>query len=195
MALSVTSSPAMSCLFGLKCALAGTLTVGVPLLALQQRAAGTSHHSSTLGLLLIVVAGAPKWIAPIVYVPFTLFLVLFATFFVVELRYAREPVLPPALVYMKVPMLVGTASFMVSMCNFAVMYNLPTWFQTVMLTSAGEAGERTIHITPRRPLLRPELGRCSPHPERNLLVHGIDLCRVSRRRLRGCCLADVTIAG
>ena len=60
---------------------------------------------------------------------------------VIELNFAAEPVLPPALVYMKVPVLVGIASFMVSMCNFAVMYNLPTWFQTVMLTSAGEAGE------------------------------------------------------
>ena len=79
---------------------------------------------------------------------------LFVTFFVVEINYASEPVLPPALVKMKVPMLVGIASFMVSMCNFAVMYNLPTWFQTVMLTSAGEAGalcerlDRSLQLTP-----------------------------------------------
>ena len=66
---------------------------------------------------------------------------LSVAFFVIETKYASEPVLPPMLVKMQVPMLVGLASFMVSMCNFAVMYNLPTWFQTVMLTSAGEAGE------------------------------------------------------
>lgn len=67
-------------------------------------------------------------------------MLLFVTFIVVEMCYAAEPVLPPLLVKQKVPMLVGTASFMVSMCNFAVMYNFPTWFQTVKLTSASEAG-------------------------------------------------------
>lgn len=70
--------------------------------------------------------------------------VLFVAFVVIELKFAAEPVLPPSLVYMKVPMLVGMASFMVSMCNFAIMYNLPTWFQTVMLTSASEAGAHLI---------------------------------------------------
>ena len=67
-------------------------------------------------------------------------MLLFVTFIVVELYHAAEPILPPLLVKQKVPMLVGTASLMVSMCNFAVMYNFPTWFQTVMLTSASEAG-------------------------------------------------------
>ena len=71
----------------------------------------------------------------------TFSIALFVCFVLVELRYGTEPILPPALVGAKVPMLVGGASFMVSMCNFAIMYNLPTWFQTVMLTSASEAGK------------------------------------------------------
>ena len=83
-----------------------------------------------------------QWSSPLVFTTFAAAIVLAVAFFVIEIKYAREPILPPALVQMRVPMLVGTASFMVSMCNFAIMYNLPTWFQTVMLTSAGEAGER-----------------------------------------------------
>ena len=79
-----------------------------------------------------------------VCIPFMTAMVLFVTFIVIEIKYAKEPVLPPMLVKQKVPMLVGTASFMVSMCNFAIMYNLPTWFQTVMLTTAGEAGAHLI---------------------------------------------------
>ncbi|KIP04574.1 hypothetical protein PHLGIDRAFT_56996, partial [Phlebiopsis gigantea 11061_1 CR5-6] len=81
------------------------------------------------------------WSSPAVYAPLAASLVLAGAFVVIEIGCAREPMLPPMLVRMKVPMLVGLASFMVSMCNFAVMYNLPTWFQTVMLTSAGEAGK------------------------------------------------------
>lgn len=84
------------------------------------------------------------WSSPLVYMTFATSIVLAVAFFVVEIKYASEPILPPSLVKMKVPMLVGTASFMVSMCNFAIMYNLPTWFQTVMLTSAGEAGAHLI---------------------------------------------------
>ena len=84
-----------------------------------------------------------QWASPTVYISLTLAIILLICFVVVELRFAAEPMLPPTLLTMKVPMLVGPASFMVSMCNFAVMYNLPTWFQTVMLTSASEAGMRS----------------------------------------------------
>lgn len=76
-----------------------------------------------------------------VYISLILAIILLACFITVEMCFATEPVLPPLLVRQKVPMLVGSASFMVSMCNFAVMYNIPTWFQTVKLTSASEAGE------------------------------------------------------
>ena len=51
-----------------------------------------------------------------------------------------EPVLAPFLLKQKIPVLVGISNFLVATCNFTVMYNFPTWFQTVMLTSASEAG-------------------------------------------------------
>ncbi|GJE88138.1 MFS general substrate transporter [Phanerochaete sordida] len=102
---------------------------------------------SVLSLLVFLTArysNEQPWSSPLVFLTFTGAIVLAVAFFVIEIKYAREPILPPALVQMRVPMLVGTASFMVSMCNFAIMYNLPTWFQTVMLTSAGEAGAHLI---------------------------------------------------
>ena len=58
----------------------------------------------------------------------------------VELYVAPEPVLAPFLLQQKIPVLVGVSNFLVATCNFTVMYNFPTWFQTVMLTSASEAG-------------------------------------------------------
>lgn len=63
-------------------------------------------------------------------------------FIYIELRVAPEPVLAPFLLRQKIPVLVGISNFLVAMCNFTVMYNFPMWFQTVLLTSASEAGER-----------------------------------------------------
>ena len=58
----------------------------------------------------------------------------------VELRLAPEPILAPFLLRERIPVLVGVSNFCVATCNFTVMYNFPTWFQTVLLTSASEAG-------------------------------------------------------
>lgn len=65
-------------------------------------------------------------------------------FVLVELYVAPEPVLAPFLLKEKIPVQVGISNFLVAMCNFSVMYNFPTWFQTVMLTSASEAGAHLI---------------------------------------------------
>lgn len=67
--------------------------------------------------------------------------VAFALLFVyIELRVAPEPILAPFLLKERIPVLVGVSNFLVATCNFTVMYNFPTWFQTVLLTSASEAG-------------------------------------------------------
>ncbi|KAL7282876.1 hypothetical protein ACG7TL_002290 [Trametes sanguinea] len=84
------------------------------------------------------------WSAPTVYVPLAL-AVCFALLFVyVELRIAPEPILAPFLLREKIPVLIGISNFLVAVSNFTVMYNFPTWFQTVMLTSASEAGAHLI---------------------------------------------------
>ena len=71
--------------------------------------------------------------------------VFFVLFVWIELKIAPEPVLPPFLLKQKIPVLVGISNFLVATCNFSVMYNFPTWFQTVLLTSASEAGKHTAH--------------------------------------------------
>ncbi|KAI0355184.1 vacuolar amino acid permease [Trametes cingulata] len=84
------------------------------------------------------------WSSPTVYVPLTLAFVFALLFIYVELRVAPEPILAPFLLREKIPVLVGISNFLVALCNFTVMYNFPTWFQTVMLTSASEAGAHLI---------------------------------------------------
>lgn len=79
---------------------------------------------------------------PAVYVPSALSVAFFIAFVYVEIYVAPEPVLPPFMLRKKIPVLVGISNFFVATCNFAVQYNFPTWFQTVMLTSATEAGEK-----------------------------------------------------
>jgi hypothetical protein len=69
----------------------------------------------------------------------------FLLFLVIELKLAVEPVLTPFLLKQKIPVLVGVSNFLVAFCNFSVMYFFPTWFQTVMLTSASIAG---LHLLP-----------------------------------------------
>ncbi|CDO71943.1 hypothetical protein BN946_scf184940.g90 [Trametes cinnabarina] len=84
------------------------------------------------------------WSSPTVYVPLAL-AVFFALLFVyVELCIAPEPILAPFLLREKIPVLIGMSNFLVAVSNFTVMYNFPTWFQTVMLTSASEAGAHLI---------------------------------------------------
>ncbi|TFY60038.1 hypothetical protein EVJ58_g5395 [Rhodofomes roseus] len=84
------------------------------------------------------------WSSPSVFVPLILTGVFAVAFVVFELHVAVEPVLAPALLKQKIPVLVGISNFLVATCNFMVNYNFPTWFQTVMLTSASEAGAHLI---------------------------------------------------
>jgi hypothetical protein len=66
---------------------------------------------------------------------------LFATFFIlIEVYIAVEPVFPISLLKEKVPVLVGFSNALVAVTNLSVTYYFPTWFQTVMLSSASTAG-------------------------------------------------------
>ena len=57
---------------------------------------------------------------------------------------AIEPILPPQFLTQKVPILVGCSNALVAVCNLSVTYYFPTWFQTVMLSSASTAGTLSI---------------------------------------------------
>jgi len=84
------------------------------------------------------------WSSPSVFVPVILAVVFAVAFVIFELYIAPEPVLAPSLLKQRIPVLVGISNFLVATCNFTVMYNFPTWFQTVLLTSASEAGAHLI---------------------------------------------------
>ncbi|KAI0806672.1 MFS general substrate transporter [Fomes fomentarius] len=84
------------------------------------------------------------WDSPTVYGPFASAIVFAILFVVVELKVAPEPILAPFLLREKIPVIVGISNFLVATCNFTIMYNFPTWFQTVLLTSASEAGAHLI---------------------------------------------------
>ncbi|KAI8974212.1 vacuolar amino acid permease [Trametes punicea] len=84
------------------------------------------------------------WSSPTVYVPLTLGIIFALLFIYVELRIAPEPILAPFLLRERIPVLIGISNFLVATSNFTVMYNFPTWFQTVMLTGASEAGAHLI---------------------------------------------------
>ena len=111
------------------------------------------------------------------FVPLGSALLFAGTFVYVELSLAPEPVLAPFLLKQKIPVLVGASNFLVATCNFTVMYNFPTWFQTVMLTSASEAGECMLWVWPRLQLTA--ACRSASHTK-----WGVDLVWVALRWVR-----------
>jgi len=82
-----------------------------------------------------------QWSETCVWLSFASFIVFALLFVFVEVYIAVEPVLPPYLLTQKVPVLVGLSNALVAVCNLSVTYYFPTWFQTVMLSSASTAGE------------------------------------------------------
>ncbi|KAF7295895.1 Vacuolar amino acid permease [Mycena chlorophos] len=82
---------------------------------------------------------------PRVLVPLILAVIFFLAFLVVEIFVAPEPVMAPALLRQKVPVLVSASNFLVAACNFSVTYFFPMWFQVVTLESASTAG---LHLMP-----------------------------------------------
>ncbi|KAG1900087.1 major facilitator superfamily domain-containing protein [Suillus fuscotomentosus] len=86
-----------------------------------------------------------QWSNRWVYVPLALACIFSVVFILIELLVTSEPIMAPFLLKQKVPVLVGANNFLVSLCNFSVMYFFPMWFQTVALTSASTAG---LHLMP-----------------------------------------------
>ncbi|KAF8913341.1 MFS general substrate transporter [Mucidula mucida] len=85
------------------------------------------------------------WSDPTVFVPFIFTIVFALGFIFTEIYVAQEPMLAPFLLKQKIPVLVGLSNFLVAMCNFSVTFFFPMYFQTVMMTSASEAG---LHLLP-----------------------------------------------
>lgn len=69
----------------------------------------------------------------------------FAVFIVVELRYARFPVLPLTLLRRRVPLCVGIISGVIAIVNFNMLYHLPMVFEIVLGQALSAAGA---HLLP-----------------------------------------------
>jgi hypothetical protein len=65
--------------------------------------------------------------------PLILAILFFLIFLGVELFVAREPVMGLAMFRQKIPVPVGASNFLVSACNFSVIYFFLMWFQVVTL--------------------------------------------------------------
>ncbi|KAF7353924.1 Vacuolar amino acid permease [Mycena venus] len=85
------------------------------------------------------------WSDARVIAPLTLAIVFFFAFSGVEIFVAPEPVMAPAMLKQKIPVLVSASNFLVAACNFSVTYFFPMWFQVVTLQSASTAG---LHLMP-----------------------------------------------
>ncbi|KAH9483462.1 Multidrug resistance protein fnx1 [Psilocybe cubensis] len=110
---------------------------------------GTLSLLATVGSFLLFLSmrfseGLPLE-DPSVWIPLVAAIAFAVAFVVIEIYVAVEPILPPYLLRQKVPVLVGLSNALVAVCNLSVTYFFPTWFQTVMLSSASTAG---LHLLP-----------------------------------------------
>lgn len=82
------------------------------------------------------------WSSPWVISSLVVSSVLFVLFFAVEARTRAIPVIPLRLVKGKFPMLIEFANICVGLSAYAYLFNLPLFFQIVLLDSATAAGAR-----------------------------------------------------
>ncbi|KAJ7061516.1 MFS general substrate transporter [Mycena amicta] len=103
----------------------------------------------SVGSLLVFLSSryneSLPWLDARVIVPLVLAAVSFIAFLIVEIFIAPEPVMAPAMLRQKIPVLVSASNFLVAACNFSVTYFFPMWFQVVTLESASTAG---LHLMP-----------------------------------------------
>ncbi|PPR05173.1 hypothetical protein CVT26_012259 [Gymnopilus dilepis] len=100
---------------------------------------------STLFFLSMRFNEGLPWSEPVVWISLLSAIAFAILFITVEMYLAIEPILPPQFLTQKVPILVGCSNALVAVCNLSVTYYFPTWFQTVMLSSASTAG---LHLLP-----------------------------------------------
>ncbi|KAG9013303.1 hypothetical protein FRB93_000826 [Tulasnella sp. JGI-2019a] len=67
-------------------------------------------------------------------------IILLIAFTLIELLLAKEPVLAPSLLRLRVPVLVGISNMLIAISNFSVHYYVPMWFEIVQRTTVTTAG-------------------------------------------------------
>lgn len=84
------------------------------------------------------------WGAPLVYGSLIAGGVLVAVFLLVEQYVAREPLLPLRVLFNRTPLFVSLGNFCVTISQFGILYNVPTYFSAVEQTTTSAAGLRLI---------------------------------------------------
>jgi hypothetical protein len=84
---------------------------------------------------------ASQWSHPYVWSSLMCMALSLVGFVLVELYVSPEPIMPPFLLHQRIPVLVSASNILVAICNFAVTYFFPVWFETVKLDTASSAGK------------------------------------------------------
>lgn len=98
--------------------------------------------SSLLSVSLLTAVSPPE--SRITNGLFMIGAVAFVIFIYVELKVAREPILPIELLRQRTPIAVAINNFVISVLSFGVMYSVPLFFQAVRLMTATEAGQHMV---------------------------------------------------
>ncbi|PVF97617.1 MFS general substrate transporter [Serendipita vermifera] len=100
---------------------------------------------SSLLFLATKYNGEYSWSHPYVWSSLICMVISLFGFVLVELYVSPEPIMAPFLLHQRIPVLVSASNFLVSICNLAVTYFFPVWFETVKLDSTSSAGA---HVAP-----------------------------------------------
>ncbi|TXT04389.1 hypothetical protein VHUM_04156 [Vanrija humicola] len=108
--------------------------LGSSLVAVSLRTSSTSEDGTELY----------SWSDPLILGLFATSAVLLVAFLYVELRVAKEPVLPVELLTRRTPVAIAINNFVISFLTFALMYSVPLYFTAVRLMSSEDAGAHLI---------------------------------------------------
>ncbi|EEB09515.1 vacuolar membrane amino acid uptake transporter Fnx1 [Schizosaccharomyces japonicus yFS275] len=82
------------------------------------------------------------WMSPVSLALTALFGFLTVMFYIVERDYAREPIAPMKVLRERTPLCAYIGNFTNALCSFAVMYEVPLFFEAVLFQNSEEAGAR-----------------------------------------------------
>lgn len=107
--------------------------------------AGSALLVTSLSLLLFAISSASKsaWTEPIIYIPLAISVVSGIVFWHYELRCAN-PVIPVSLLYRQTIFASSLTNLFMTMGIFAMLYNVPLWYKSVLGDSDAKAGARLV---------------------------------------------------
>ncbi|KAJ6567073.1 MFS general substrate transporter [Mycena capillaripes] len=97
-----------------------------------------------LGMHFKTAAGR-EWTDPHVWAFLTTAAVMACTFFLVELKFAAEPVMPITMLKRRTPGFVALNNFLIAVITFSTVYNTPLYFTAARLRTSADAGA---HLVP-----------------------------------------------